>query len=160
METLINKAVSKLEDKFILIDEYIWVEKTHMGNLVRGGTFRSFDEGTGDISLVHFSSFKDYAEFHGFKTFYQLLCEIDANSEIVCSIAKEGQFFGVYDAYNDKAYKCNDLNDVYYRFKECLTDGKGVSIYTKDEALNILKDEKEHKYYDVYTLAKFIVNNL
>jgi len=160
MEDIISKAAQKLEDKFILIHEYIWVERTHMGDLIRGGTFESYEDGTGDVSLVSFSSLEDYARFHGLDTVDDLFCEGVALPEIVCSIKKEGEFFGVYDAYNDKAYKCNDLNDVYYRFKEALTDGRGASIYTKEEALNILKNENEHKYHDVHALARFIIERL
>jgi len=160
MKTLINQAVQKLEDNFILYDEYFWYEKPHMGNYLRGGTFESFENGVEDIHLVRFKSLDDYARYHGLNSIDELIAEGIADDDIMNTIKEKGEYIAVYDAYRDKIYKCDDEGDILYQFSQAITDGKGVSIYTKDEALNILKNEEEHKYHDVYTLARFILETI
>jgi len=157
MRDIISIATQKLEDNFILYDTYFWYEKPHMGDYLKGGTFDSLEEGTEDIHLVRFKSLDDYARYHGLSHIDELIDEGIADDDIMNTIKEKGEYIAVYDAYHDKIYKCDDNDDILYQFKQALSDGKGVNIYTKDEALNILKNEKGNKYCDVYTLARFIL---
>ena len=111
------------------IADNVWVERPHQGNIVRGGSYSDLLE-LSEYADVYVEQFSNQEE----------LDEIVNRLELNSNILKDKHSGFLYARGEEDFRFSKNKEDIESYVKDCLSDGRGVEFFTKNKAIEALKN--------------------
>jgi len=156
----VKEAINELEEYINYYPNYFWCGEDIDGG-VRGGAFDSYLEPDEDIYVTRYQSLDDYVKDSGYDSFEEMVEDEAVNNEVVEAIEKRGEYLEVIEPDSGNSYECENIDDVIFWVEHLLAGDKKIKIYTKENALDYLKDAiKTGITNDDKILTKFVLDIL